>query len=152
MNRIRIPRDIEIGKYLVLLIGIVVIIVLFGTFGDSEATAVCFIFLIVCIVLFYLLHHSKTVEFDDHFMYITGRQISKKVPLERVYQIKFTMTQINRQHMWKIGYYDESNEEQSVRILPKVSDKSFDKFTDKVKEKNHQVKVKSWSHSFDFDQ
>ncbi|MES2732694.1 MAG: hypothetical protein V4714_13135 [Bacteroidota bacterium] len=152
MNRVRISKNLEIGKYLMLAIGIAMVVAILTTVNDSEGSVAFFIFLFVSVILFFLFHYSKTVEFDEDFMYVSGRQINTKVPLVRVYKIKRTMTQINKQYMWKISYYDEQDAEQSVRILPKVGNGRFDHFTDLVKEKNQAAQIKNWSHSFDFDQ
>jgi ribosomal protein L31E len=69
-----------------------------------------------------------------------------------VYKIKLTMIEINKNNMWKIGYYDNNRIKKSVRILPRFLNKHFDEFTIQVKIANKNVNIQNWSHSLDLDQ
>jgi hypothetical protein len=137
----------EAGKYLIL--GICLILIFFlVTADDRETLLLPFgILLSVGVILFFLLHQSKTVEFDQDYLHITGRQSYVAVPLHRIVLIGLTNMEINKERMWKIVYQDERDEEQSVRILPER--KNFRRFTRYLQEHHPGVKVKNWAHSFD---
>jgi ribosomal protein L31E len=119
---------------------------------DTKNTSIIVLFLIISAVLYYLFDVSKTVEFDNDFMYIKGKSGEEKIPLKNVYKIKLTMIEINKNNMWKIGYYDNNRIKKSVRILPRFLNKHFDEFTIQVKIANKNVNIQNWSHSLDLDQ
>jgi hypothetical protein len=149
MERTKISRDLDVGKYLMLGIGLVLIVYMVIA-DDRETLLLPFgIFLSVCAILFFLFHHAKTVEFDQQYLHIRGRQTYVTVPLHRIVMIGLTTTKINKESMWKIVYTDERDEEQSVRILPER--KNFRRFTRYMEEHHPGVRVKNWEHAFDSD-
>jgi len=104
------------------------------------------------VILYFLFDQARTVEFDNKFMYVTGKTGEEKVALKDVYKIKLTMTEINNRSMWKIGYYDQKKTAKTVRILPRLFHKHFNEFKNLAQAANKKVKIPNWSHSFDFDQ
>jgi hypothetical protein len=89
----------EAGKYLIL--GICLILIFFlVTADDRETLLLPFgILLSVGVILFFLLHQSKTVEFDQDYLHITGRQSYVAVPLHRIVLIGLTNMEINKERM-----------------------------------------------------
>ena len=152
----RISSHIRWSKFLFLAIGIGLLFGLINSLTEDivnqENSMVMLGFLIICGILYYLLDRAKTVEFDNAFMYVTGKTGNEKIALKEVFKIKLTMTEINNRSMWKIGYYDQMGTEKSVRILPRWLDSNFDEFKKLVQAANNKVKIQNWSHSFDFDQ
>lgn len=151
----RISRNLRIGRYLFIVLGIIFSAALFYSlsveFIDLEEIIVEAIFLSICLLLYYLFDHAKTVEFDHNHMYVSGKKEKEKIPLEKVFKIKLTMTEINKRNMWKISYYDKNNDKKAVRILPRSFYKHFNEFKDAVQAVNKDLIYKSYSHSLDFD-
>jgi hypothetical protein len=152
MNRIRISANLTLGKYIVVALTVYLLYFIFFVGVDNQTKLAYCVGIIIFGIAFYLFHHSKKVEFDDDCMYITDRKKTQIIPLQNVYKIKLTMTSINNANLWKIGYYDETGQSKAIRILPKFFSEGFETFKRTVKVKNDNVKIKNWSHSFDFDQ
>ena len=150
MERLRISRSLEAGKYVMLVIGLVLITVLFFLNEDTNTLITCAIFLVISGVLYYLFSNAKTVEFDEVNMFISNKKGNEVIPLTNIFRIKLTMTQINNDNFWKIKYTGEQGEKLAVRILPKRD--TFEVFKRVVREKSPSVEIKNWSHSFDLDQ
>jgi len=134
-------------KYLLLAIGLVFLG--FGIFSDevSEVRLPVTVISIVCGILAFVFHQTKTVEFDQDFLHIRRRQLYVAVPLHRIVMIGLANMEINEERMWKIVYTDERDEEQSVRILPER--KNFRRFTRYMAEHHPGVRVKNWERAFD---
>lgn len=150
MERIRISRSLEPGKYLIIAIAVILLVVLFYSYKETNALICCITFLALLGLLYYLFSIAKTVEFDEQDLFISNKNESEVIPLNKVFGIKFTMTRINNNNFWKIKYVGNDGNKKAVRILPKRD--KFDAFKKLVKEKNPGVEIKNWSHSFDFDQ
>lgn len=152
MNRIRISGNLTVYKYVIIIVEAYFIYCILFMSIPNKTMAAYAVGLIIFGMFFYLLHHSKKVEFDDDYMYITGRKKTEVIPLKNVYKIKLTMASINNAPLWKIGYSDETGNQKAVRILPKFFSDDFETFKSVVSIKNENVKIKNWSHSLDFDQ
>lgn len=150
MERLRISRSLEAGKYLVTVIAVISIVVLFYTYNDANTSIPCMIFLAMSGILYYLFSIAKTVEFDEQHLFISDKKRSEVIPLNNVFKIKLTMTQINNDNFWKIKYIGNDGKENVVRILPQRE--NFEVFKKTVEQKNSQVEIRKWSHSFDVDQ
>ena len=150
MDKILISRDLNSGKYIVLVIGLILAIVLFINHNDKETVSAALSFLAIAILLYYLLNKAKKVEFDEKNMIITLNANIEIIPLIDVQNIKLTMTRINYRSLWKIKYIDNNGIQKSVRILP--DSKNFERFKENVKRINPDVEINNWSHSFDFNQ
>ena len=150
MDKILISRDLNSGKYIVLVIGLILAIVLFINHNDKETVSAVLSLLAIAILLYYLLNKAKKVEFDEKNMIITLNANIEIIPLIDVQNIKLTMTRINYRSLWKIKYIDNNGIQKSVRILP--DSKNFGRFKENIKRINPDVEINNWSHSFDFDQ
>jgi len=156
--RKRISSNIRIGKYLFIVLIVVVFYFIIKALNDknvdidSSNVAATTIIIFICVGLYFLFDSAKTVEYDSTFMYVIGKKGEEKVRLKDVLVIKYTMTEINKRNLWKIEYYNESMNEESVRILPKIFNNNFDEFKKLVKATNRNVVIQNWSSSFDFDQ
>jgi hypothetical protein len=117
-----------------------------------EGTIITLMILTISVLVYLLLDHARKVEFDKDFMYLTGKTLTEKIPLENVVKIKLTKTKLNNQNMWKIAYLDQKGKEKSVRVLPRWFDQHFDEFKKQVQNANPSAKIQNWSHPFDFDQ
>lgn len=152
--RNRISTNIRLARFLFVALGIGLLFdltyTIFKNDYDQEKIIVEIVFLIINSILYYLFDKAKTVEFDDDFMYVTGKAGEEKIPLKDIYKIKLTLAEINDRNMWKIGYYDNSQNEKIVRILPAYP--QFDNFKKGVMAANKDLKIRNWSHSFDIDQ
>lgn len=104
---------------------------------------------VLYILAIFLISKLRTVEFDDEYLYITYKKIEQKIPLENVFYIKLTMIEVNNFNFWKMKYLDNEKNNCSVRFLP---NRNFYDFKELIKVKNKNVKIRNWSHSFDFDQ
>ena len=140
----------EAGKYLMIFIAVILIIVLFYSYNDANTSIPCTIFLALSGLLYYLFSIAKTVEFDDHHLFISDKTEIEAIPLSNIFTIKLTMTQVNDDNFWKIKYVGNDGSNKAVRILPKRD--NFEIFKKTVQEKNPDVKIRNWSHSFDLDQ
>lgn len=154
--RHRISSNLRVGRYVMLAVAILLLLILVSAFigqvFKQDQAIGAMVGLIVAGILYYLFDHSKTVEYNQAFMFISGKTGTKEIPLKQIFKIKRTMTQINDRSMWKIKYLDDAGQEQSVRILPKVFGEGFREFKATVKSVNRKVEIQNWSHSFDFDQ
>ena len=154
--RHRISSNIRWIRFLFTAIGLVILFDIMSSIiednFDNEKIIIEFVFIIACFGLSYLFNKAKIVEFDNNFMYIRSKTFEEKIPLKNVYKIKMTMTKINKQNMWKIGYYEKDQVEKSIRILPRFFSKDFEEFKNIVKIKNRNVELQNWSYSLDFDQ
>ena len=154
--RHRISSHIRWGRYLCLAVMLGLMYGLVSTYSDDsvepEAKVVMSFFLIGAGVLYWAFDVAKTVEYDMNYMYIKGKSEEERIALKDIYQIKLTTIRINNRSMWKISYYTPARSRKSVRILPRLFQEGFDEFKDYVRTANKDVKIKSWSHSFDFDQ
>ncbi|MBK6276411.1 MAG: hypothetical protein IPF58_17750 [Saprospirales bacterium] len=65
MDKILISRDLNSGKYIVLVIGLILAIVLFINRNDKETVSAALSLLAIAILLYYLLNKAKKVEFDE---------------------------------------------------------------------------------------
>lgn len=99
-------------------------------------------------IFFYISYSSKSIEFDEEFMYIKGKKMDEKIDLKNINKIRLTLDRINNSSYWKIQYVSE-NEEKSVKFIPKWND--FEEFKKLVKQKNPNVIIQSWAHSLEFD-
>lgn len=149
MERLRISRKLQAIKYVLAAVILFSIYILWMYYNDAETVLACSAISAISAALFYLIHNAKTVEFDDNYMYITGREIDKAIPLDKIFKIKLTTININDQNMWKIGYLD-GEIEKAIRILPRLME--FAIFKQVVSAKNQGVAIKNFSHTFDFDQ
>lgn len=154
--RIRISRDLRMIRFLFVVLFVVTFFLLIYSLLaeelNQETILIEFIFLVFFCVLYYLFDKAKTVEFGEEFMYINGKKGEEIVLLKDICKIKITMTEINDVNLWKISYYSYEGVIQSVRILPRFIDNSFDRFKSSVKIANEAVVIQNWSHSFDLDQ
>jgi len=152
----RLSSHIRPARFLFLLVGLGLGYVLFNSLmkgtTDQESMIVMSVFLLACVILYYLFDQAKTVEFDNDYMYIKGKTGEETIPLKDVHKIKLTMTKINNRSMWKIGYKNQWGTEKSVRILPRWLHSEFDEFKTLVQAANKNVNIQNWSHSFDLDQ
>ena len=133
-----------------LVIGLVLIVALLFSYKDANTAIPCVALLISAAALYYLFSKAKRVEFDEHHLIISSKTHTEVVPLASVLTIKLTMTQINNDNFWKIKYIGNDGTKRAVRILP--NRENFEVFKNAVQLKNPQVKIRSWSHSFDLDQ
>ena len=150
MDRILISRDLNSGKYILLVIGFIIITVLFINPYNKESLLAGVTLLTIATVFYCLLDKAKKVEFDEKNMIISLNTNIEIIPFIDVQTIKLTMTRINYSSLWKIKYIDNNGIQKSVRILPNL--KNFEKFIENIKRTNPNIKIIRMSHSFDFDQ
>jgi len=124
----------------------------FGENSLSDIYGQTLIGLIATIAGIYYIIKPRIIRFDDNYLYVCRGKEIKKVPLERIYKIKLTMSKIGLQRVWKIGYTDSHNQSETVRVILRLWNNNFQLFQEKVKEKNPSIRIQDWSHSFDFDQ
>lgn len=98
--------------------------------------------------LMFLIKKLKTIEFDETSLYIKSRQKTTTIPFEKIKSIKMIMIEINGANFYKIEYLSESNDLDSVRLLP---NNLFGQFISLVKQKNPNLKIKNWATSLDLD-
>jgi len=82
------------------------------------------------------------MEFDEKNMYLVNKKATEEIPLKQVTAIKLTSNRVNKSHYWDIYYYDSSNDNHVVQILPKI--KNFTLFRERVKEKNPDSEIKEY--------
>ena len=98
--------------------------------------------------LIYLIHQLRTVDFDQENIYITFMKETDKIPLENITKVKMIVISVNEASFYKISYKTLHGGNDSVRIIPTSN---FEEFKLALKGKNNAIKVRNWSHSFDFD-
>ena len=147
--RSTISTNLSFGRYLSA--GIAVLLLSWIAFGNINLkTKGAYLIGIVAMILAYrYCKNAKQVEYDDENMFILSRNEEEVVPLENIIKIKLTMHSINYSNFWKISYTTFGGTVKSVRFLP---NSNFKIFKETVKLKNDSVKIRNWSHSFDFDQ
>jgi hypothetical protein len=106
-------------------------------------------FLFTCMMLLLAIFSLKVIEFDPEYVYITHRNKTKIISIEKVLKIKLTMIYVGSENIWKIKYLDLDDSIKSVRLLP---NENFEEFVNLVKEKKPNVEFQNWSHSLDLDQ
>jgi len=89
--------------------------------------------------LAYLSYMTKSVEFDQSNMYITGVNVEDRVPLGKIDRIEETTMHINDKYLWRITYPNRYGESKSVNILPK--ERAFEAFKQKVSKENMDVQI-----------
>lgn len=154
--RYRISSDTRTTKYLFLAIGIGLVVVIINSLGEENFNPKdligYFAFLLPCALFYYFFDRTKTVEYDNQFMYVIWKNEEEKVALRNIIQIKLTMTSINDRSLWKISYHDQSGAKKSVRFLPKWFHQHFEQFKSLVQKENKKVVIQNWASSLDFDQ
>jgi hypothetical protein len=150
-----VSRNFRWVRFIFLLIGLIFLLTLYSeiTNGFLKAGSLLKkgIPLLLMGFFFYRINRTKTVEFNAEYMYLTGKEGEECIPLKDVYKIKFTMTSLSNENFWKIGYTDTQGRQRAVRILPKYRKEKFSSFQQLVKKANPGVRIRNWSHSFDFD-
>ena len=91
-----------------------------------------------------------SLEFDESNLYEIGKRQKRIIPLVNITTIKLTMTKIGYSNVWKLKYINDEGENKSLRFFPDYT--NFELFKEYVKDKNPEVEIKNWSHSFDLDQ
>src|SRR4051812_20165274 len=118
MQRIKISRSLEGGKYVMLLVALAAIIPLFFFWNDTHTVIACSVFLALSAILYYLFNKARIVAFDDLNMFVSNKTETEVVPLINIFKIKLTMTQLADANFWKINYIDSNGKRTAVRILP----------------------------------
>lgn len=106
------------------------------------------VFVLIGYLILYLIKKMKTVDFDTNNLYIKSRKSNLTIPLEKITKIKIIMIEVGDASFYKIEFKTSTEKLESVRILP---NNLFPQFLEIVKQKNRNLKIKKWSHSFDFD-
>src|SRR4051812_12990447 len=104
MNRLKISTSLEVGKYLMIFIAVILTVILFYSYNDTNTLIACIFLLALSGLLYYLFSIAKTVEFDEHHLIISDKTKSEVIALNNVLKIKLTMTQVNNNNLWKIKY------------------------------------------------
>ena len=110
MEKLRISTNIGWFKYIWVIIGVCVLchiaLMLDENFNSLSALKdqimVEGVFVIFCIILSYLFHLSKKIEFDDEYIYLTRKLTKEKIPLTMVHQIKYTSLSVNKKHFYNL--------------------------------------------------
>ena len=150
--RERISRTSYSTEVIMIIVGIVLVVS--GFYGELTGKTVVKIVVglaLIALAVYSIKKLYSTVEFDEKFLYIKRGEAVEEIPLANIFMIKLTMFSVNYSHFWKIKYIDTYGQQKAVRFLPKW-DMAFQRFKDYVKEINHDVKIKNWSWTFDFDQ
>ncbi len=121
-------------------------------FNFSIGSLVVFLGVIVMLYLSYFpVYKAKTVEFDYEYMYITDSLVNEMVPLGNIYKIQLTMIGSNYNNFWKIGYSNQTNATNFVRLLPVELTGDWERFKKLVRHKNPLVEIKNWATSWETD-
>lgn len=147
MERVQLSKDLTFQKIFSVLIFVVLIAVMAGSGVNIwYVTAIC---AVAAYVGYSTIYQADNIEFDKDYMYISTRNDEVSASLAEVYVIKLTMTQLNRQRMWKVKYKIDGIEK-AARFYPSYSP-ALDEFIQNVQAKNPDVKVSYSTNSFDLD-
>lgn len=148
MTRLKISRTRPFFKYFLCIIILFCLFLIitnafFGQSNNNGATVVtASIIGIIAFFAAYNEQHTPVMEFDEKNMYLVNKKATEEIPLKQVTAIKLTSNRVNKSHYWDIYYYDSSNDNHVVQILPKI--KNFTLFRERVKEKNPDSEIKEY--------
>jgi len=140
MNKTKISRSRPVVKYLAIIIALFCLYIMIGYRHNIGTLLVAGVIAVISLTAGYQEYYAMTIEVDDENMYVSNRKFSGQIPLEQISAIKLTSNRVNQSHYWDIHYYDSSNNDHVLQMLPKR--KEFNTFMDKVKEKNPNVEIK----------
>lgn len=91
-----------------------------------------FIYLLICAGLYFLLQHSRRIQYDSNNFYIIRGANEKVVPFSTIISIKKSNTKINGGRYWKLTYKDEFGKEHLCRYFHDFFSESFLKSVQKI--------------------
>jgi|GEM_PF-5827467 len=111
-----------------------------------------FVLISIYVILFFVFDNVKKVEYDDDYMYITGKGGEEKIPFNNLRKMNPSSLKFNRGPMiWIIRYFDKTSKKKSVRVTLSHFDEEFGNFILSVKKENKSFVVKRIMHPIDFD-
>lgn len=110
------------------------------------------IFISIFIVFYIVFDNVKKVEYDDVYMYVTGKNGEEKIPFSSLQKMNPSSIKFRSgPRIWKIRYHDNKLAKKAVRITLRSYDEEFGRFVEIVKKQNKKFVVKRIMHPIDFD-
>lgn len=147
MRRKRISTNTRNWKYVPIIIGILIILIIIKILTENNndvlGVGILTLFIFLLTGLYFVFDRAKSIEFDNEYLFISSKNSEEKISFKNILKIKKTFAEINDRDIWKIYYRDRNNIEKSIIIWPRWDSKYFEEFKNVALKNNNEIEVKS---------
>ena len=97
--RKRISTNTRNWKYVPIIIGILMVGIIIKILTENNdnvlALGILTLFIFLLIGLYFVFDKSKSIEFDNEYLFISSKHSDEKISFKNILQIKKTLTEIN---------------------------------------------------------
>jgi hypothetical protein len=133
MKKIKISHDLRFHKYMIMALGVVFFAIIF----NDEGLGYELIFPFSIIIPYYFFHKSKNISYDTENLNLFIEKNSNAIPSHKIMEISILYFYLNREHVWKLYYFDENDKLKNIRFVPVIH--TFEQYKKVLLQNNKRV-------------